>query len=649
MKLLLTAVSTLLVTLGAATVAQSSPDEQGAGPVEFGFVERTGSEGQAPTWRRLDLILLLRADDRAIARAANGISRPGSGQFRRYLDSREIADRFGPGTAALRRVIDRLTAAGMKATSSPDGLMVEATATVGQAESLFSTDLRTFSAPETDDAGDTAEDFIAPESEPSVPPSLAGEVEAVVGLDTEEVAASAGVARKATRSKAGKMTRKQGLRFNRAAARLRTSIRANTGAPRGCGAGRNATTRVTGGGGIPKDLNGTSIPAYTPNQIHSAYGIDALHRKGLAGKGQRIAVVEIDGFKRSDLEKAARCFGFEAPRTPVKLIGLKKRLAPGLETTLDLQVLSAAVPEAREIRVVQGPANGSGLVQQYAYLLGLPRKKRPSIISASLGACEADLLKARPYIKAMERLYRIAAIKGVTMIASSGDTGSSGCTLDGNSMALPKLSVQYGASSPWVTGVGGTNFALDQRNRITEEVVWNDSPLSFGGGTGGSSVLFGQPGWQRGPGVGKSGKRSVPDLAMLADNVPGWSIYCTIKKECGGWTNVGGTSAAAPLTAAVALLANQRAGTAGRPSLGFMNPSIYRIARNAKARKQVFRDVRRIGNDLGRLIGPKEGGQNRPLGCCRAKPDYDRASGWGSLKAPRFIDHMIDLPRSKPK
>jgi len=648
MKRLLAATATLVVSLGIATLAQGSAGSTGDQGLAVDFVERGRAISDAPRGQELGLVLLLKADDRALARAAHAVSTPGSGKFRRYLDSGEIARRFGATPEVRSEVVEILADRGIDSRAGSDGLWIEATATVEQAENLFSTDLKTYSARQGKGR------YVAPAEEPAIPPALAGAVEGVVGLDTEptverpappEIGTRKGL--RADPAPPTRMTREEGLRFNTITRGLGTSIRANLGKQKGCAAGRNAPTPLAGASGLPDDLLSTYIPAYTPNQIHSAYGIDSLRKKGLNGKGERIAVIEIDGFKRADLERAAKCFGYRAPPTPVKLVDLKKRLAPGGETTLDLQVIAAAVPKVKEIRVVQGKNTNSTLLRQHTYLIDLPKRKRPSVVSASLGECEVGLTKAKSFRKGMERVLKTAALKGMTMIASAGDTGSSGCAGPGNSIAFAVLSVEYAASSPWVTGVGGTNFTLDQRNRITEEVVWNDSPISFGGGSGGVSRFFKQPKWQRGAGVGELGKRSVPDVSMLADSIPGWSIFCTAKGECpGGWLAIGGTSAAAPLTASIALMANQKARKSKGPKLGFLNPSIYQIARNQQTRKATFRDILKVGNDLGSMIPPGEyGGKNQPLGCCSATRNYDRASGWGSIKGPSFVNRMLRLAR----
>jgi kumamolisin len=233
----------------------------------------------------------------------------------------------------------------------------------------------------------------------------------------------------------------------------------------------------------------------------------------------------------------------------------------------------------------------------------------------------------------MERTLKSAAAAGISVVASTGDTGSTGCTEAGNSAALPVQSVQYPSSSPWVTAVGGTNISLNAANKITEEIVWNNSPTPFGASTGGYSLLFGKPSWQTGPGVGSGNLvRSTPDIALLADSIPGYPIYCAASDCFGGWRNTGGTSAATPLFASAVLIANQQAKAAGQAQLGFLNRTIYKLAAKSSTRTKVFRDVTKVGNDLGKLIGPSF----TATGCCAATKYYDRASGWGSVNFPSF-------------
>ena len=90
-------------------------------------------------------------------------------------------------------------------------------------------------------------------------------------------------------------------------------------------------------------------------------------------------------------------------------------------------------------------------------------------------------------------------------------------------------------------------------------------------------------------------------------------------------------------------LANQQARRAGQPTLGHINPLIYRLAGRKSSREEVFRDVTRVGNDLGELIGPEYLGNNQPVGCCTAGRYFDLASGWGSVRAPEFSSGLRRL------
>lgn len=569
--------------------------------------------GAASASHRLSILLTLRADDAALTAYASAVSNPSSPLYGKYLEPEQIARRFGSSQADRARVKKALRSAGLTARTGLGGFWIETEATVAQAGALFSVGFASYKAR----AG--GKRFVAPTGKPQLPPPLAGTVTGVVGLDDAPSVKPAAME---------PLSPQQNAELSAKERAAGSSIRGNLGTQAGCAAGRAA------GAPISESLY---LPPYTPNQVNTAYGLSALHSKGLKGEGQRIAVIEIDGFSRSDLETAGACFGYKPPPTPVKLVGLKKALPPGDETTLDLQVISASAPGVEAVRVVEGPGSNSTFVQQFATTIETPASYRPSVISASIGQCEAELSGAAAFLAQMERTLKSAAAAGISVIVATGDTGSTGCASAGNSAALPVQSVQYPSSSPSATAVGGTNFSLSSSNQITEEVVWNNSPTDFGAGTGGYSLFFAKPSWQTGPGVGSGNLvRSTPDIALLADSAPGYPIYCAAGDCLGGWKPVGGTSAATPLFASGVAIANQQAKAAGQAQLGFLNRTIYKLAANSATRAKVFRDVTKVGNDVGTMIGPSSGGTNTPTGCCAATKYYDRASGWGSVNFPLF-------------
>lgn len=381
-------------------------------------------------------------------------------------------------------------------------------------------------------------------------------------------------------------------------------------------------------------------PPFTPNQYTRAYGHAALHKRGLRGQGQTVALVEIDGFRHSDIASFDRCFGLPVP--PIRVVPVapyKQPLRGGTETTLDLEVLSAGAPALDHVNVYEGYPSEGGIMLTAGTALG-SKGHHPDVISISLGICEPKYARHLAYRRAMDSIFAVASGAGISVLVAAGDTGSSGCRINNaeGSSALPLLAVSLPSSSPYVTAVGGTNLSLDAKNRIRREIVWNDSPELAGAGGGGASLLSPRrPWWQKAVhryGVG----RIVPDVAALADVFPGYAYFCTSNPECRelpqtspGWSSIGGTSAATPLMAAGVALANQYAERHGRPPLGLLNPLLYEEGSRRSSRQALFRDVSKGDDDIGALL-PKDAAGGHPLGCCEARKGYDWASGWGSLK-----------------
>jgi hypothetical protein len=120
---------------------------------------------------------------------------------------------------------------------------------------------------------------------------------------------------------------------------------------------------------------------------------------------------------------------------------------------------------------------------------------------------------------------------------------------------------------------------------------------------------------------------------MLADIAPGYTVFCSATPDCvnsestNPWQTVGGTSAATPLLAGGLAVVDEALRLNGRQGVGFANPLLYKIGRNRALRGLVFSDVQEFSNDIGPFITRS----HRSLGCCKAGPGFDRASGWGSV------------------
>ncbi len=561
----------------------------------------TAASSPAAPRRYVEALFLLHHPG-GLNRFVRSVSEPGSSDYRRYSTVEQLVKRFGAPPKHRHATLSWLAEHGLLGRVGPTGTYVLARMPSGVASRLLPRAAATGSS----SGGATVVGR-------QVPAALRRHV-AAIGLLSTRLGAFGPAA---TAAPAG-LSVAQGGELG--------SLMPHSGTSAGCAGGQAA-----GGTGLGS--------AFTPNQYLTAFGHAALQRRGIRGGGLSAALVEIDGFRRSDIATFGSCFGVRIPPIRATAVGIKHLLAPGDETTLDLEVLSAAAPALKRIYVYEGRSSEAGIMKTAAAALG-SRGHHPDAISISLGGCEPEINMELAAKRALGNVFAVAAGAGISTLVAAGDQGSSACRVvtPNGETALPLLAVSDPASSPLVTAVGGTNVSLNAQNRIHTEVTWNDSPAFFGAGGGGVSLFSPQrPWWQHGPGLRRYGTgRLVPDIAGLADVIPGYAVYCTAP-ECAelqqpnpGWVAIGGTSAATPLMAGGVLLADQYAARHRQPTLGFLNPLLYRLGAG-RSRRSVFRDVTTGNNDLG-PITPAEAGGGRPLGCCSATRGYDLATGWGSLK-----------------
>lgn len=286
---------------------------------------------------------------------------------------------------------------------------------------------------------------------------------------------------------------------------------------------------------------------YPPQEVARRYGFPT----GVTGSGEAVALIELGGgYRTADLRTYFGAQGIPEPTvTAVSVDGARNSPGSGAdgEVMLDIEVVGAVAPGA-QILVYFAPNTTNGFYDALAAAVHDTTRK-PSIVSISWGAPESGWTAQA--MDSYDALFADAAALGVTVYAASGDNGAG----DG----ATGLNVDFPASSPHVVGCGGTQLT------DTDETVWNGLSTGDGATGGGVSRHFGLPGYQAGAHVpanpdGTPG-RGVPDVAADADPVTGYLIRVNGTDEV-----VGGTSAVAPLWAALTALANQRNGThAGAP------------------------------------------------------------------------------------
>jgi kumamolisin len=304
---------------------------------------------------------------------------------------------------------------------------------------------------------------------------------------------------------------------------------------------------------------------------------------------------------------------------------------------------------------------GQTELDEYAAIAG---QDIADTVSSSWYSCEQDNPAA--YVQAENTIFEQMAAQGQSMFAITGDTGAFGCIrIDGTTGVM----VADPGAQPWVTSVGATTFAgfnpgtnAHPSYPSGKEDVWNVDNLcsdtgsnqtgpggqpgffwcaSQGASGGGSSMFWGRPSWQAGPGVinnyttygnglnqcglGPVGRacRQVPDISADGDQYTGYAEYCTGNAStpgsvCAtfsgsqpvpGWFGIGGTSLSSPLWAAIAA---DRDGYRGQRT-GFFNPLLYSLFNSDPG--LYFHD-----------IGPSVNNN----GLFPTTPGYDEATGIGT-------------------
>ncbi|MDR5824516.1 S53 family peptidase [Caballeronia sp. LZ043] len=312
-----------------------------------------------------------------------------------------------------------------------------------------------------------------------------------------------------------------------------------------------------------KPARGAAPASFTPVDLARLYDFPDGN-----GAGQCIAIIELGGgYRDSDLSAYFKKLGVKAPTVISVGVDNAKNAptgnpnGPDGEVTLDIEIAGAIAPAAR-IAVYFAPNSDAGFVDAVNRALH-DSSNQPSVISISWGGPESNW--SSQSISAFNAVLQSAAALGVTVCAASGDSGSSDGASDGADH------VDFPASSPYVLGCGGTSLTASASG-IGSEVVWNDGDQGGSGG-GGVSSVFALPVWQKGLSVTRNGrhaalaKRGVPDVAGDASPQTGYEVLID-----GEETVVGGTSAVAPLWAALIARINALNGSPA----GFVNPKLYK-------------------------------------------------------------------------
>jgi len=386
----------------------------------------------------------------------------------------------------------------------------------------------------------------------------------------------------------------------------------------------------------PSSFSGSLGSYLAPSDIQAVYGLSQMT---LNGSGQAVALLELDGFNPTDIADFENAFGL--PLVTPTFIGIdgtqnlcgadqnqscnSTTLTTDFggmgEVALDIEMVIALAPGISNIYVYDDLNSDLGIVAIYNQMATDNISK---VISTSWGLDEADSNTDPAFIPAESQIFQRMAIQGQSIFAAAGDCGAYDTRNFKTGVCITNegYHVDDPASQPYVTGVGGTTLTGSVASFT--ETTWNELALSDGGASGGGvSAIWPIPSYQIGVvGAASQQFRNVPDVSLNAD----WDSSPYVMWVGGREYTNGGTSAAAPLWAALTALINQERTATGKEPLGFVNPALYQIGTSTNA-ATAFKDITSGNNAL-----------------YNAGSGYDNATGWGSFRGVGMISIASDAP-----
>jgi subtilase family serine protease len=361
---------------------------------------------------------------------------------------------------------------------------------------------------------------------------------------------------------------------------------------------------------------------FTPSSVQNSYNLGPLYAAGNKGQGQTIAIIDSYGSDTIayDLSVYNTAFNLQhmcgeeggacgpgiptftqltlqgspatkAPPPTTKGAGLQgNKTSWALEVSLDVETAHAIAPMANILLVTTPNAETLG-VQGFPQMMAaedyVVQNHLATVISQSFAAAEESFDSVQSLLN-LRYAFVDAAQNGVTVLAGSGDGGTANPTktpAKTGGTLIPYPTVEWPASDPLVTAVGGTYLCTDpvtgtgvdsidpparcQANPGVREIGW------IGSG-GGFSHVFPTPAYQNNLPAGSTpigAMRGVPDVALQASATTGALIYVSLPPYQ-GWYLIGGTSLATPQWAGLVAIAAQMKGS----GLGPINATLYALA-----------------------------------------------------------------------
>ena len=518
--------------------------------------------GIAPASMQVDRMHLVlkrsAAQEAALRSLIQEQNTPGSPQYHKWLTPAEFGAKFGPSSQDLSKIESWLQSQGFNGVKvNPGSLTIEFNGSVAQVAHTFGAQFHRYQV--------NGKMYDAVANNPQIPAALAPVVQGFVALNNFPVHRDSRVLGQAT--------------YN------------------------PETHKTTANWTYPEGSN-SEVFAVSPQDFGVEYNLPntALNAgysgTQYTGAGQTIAIINEANINVSLVNSFRSIFGLPANPPHVIIVGndpgidgINNPDGPNyasIEAYLDVEEAGAVAPDATiDLVIAADTASENGLIlaAEHAVYSDLA-----PVMSLSFGLCEQQLGSSNQFIN---QLWEQAAAEGITVVVSTGDSGSAGCDSSSAQFATQGLAVSGLASTPYDVAVGGTDFYYSSYNQgatavssqlgtywntttsttpqvsikgYIPEQAWNDSQYgddilnyynilkqtTIGAGSGGASSCatgtvntttgsysacaggYPKPTWQSGAGVPADGVRDIPDVSLFAADGVNYSFYpiCAEDGDC---------------------------------------------------------------------------------------------------------------------
>lgn len=460
MRLVKSLIPTLLLAVSFSAVGHAAVADRVTAPLSAGrTITLKGNvshkalpqydEGPVDPGMRLGTMTLLTlptaSQQKALDQLLTDQQNPKSPSYRKWLTVDQFADRFGLSQNDMQQMAAWLKSQGFNSIQIAHGRnFISFNGTAAQVQSAFGTEIHRYNV--------KGELHYANATAPSIPAAMSGVVVGIRGLHDFK--------------------------------------------PRSHAIRRNFAAR-------PYYYNSTYGDLVAPGDVATIYDVTGLYNSGITGAGQKLAVMGQTDIYLSDITDFRTGFGLSAiacttnasgvitacndPHFQYVLGGADGGLSTSgdiSESDLDIEWAGATAPEAQIIFVTSNNA----FTSYYYAIDNQSSGANPlgeTVISLSYGLCEFE----DNTLSSDEIQLKEANTEGITFLNSAGDDGAAECdpdapgpgttTVDPNgASAEGGFAVSYPASSPEVTGVGGTAFSLAD---LSSSTYWGTSNGTNGG------------------------------------------------------------------------------------------------------------------------------------------------------------------------